>query len=91
MVITKILKDWFTGPDGVTYDPARSLWIAGMIAFSILCGYEVYKTGHFDMVNFALAYGGLLAGGAAGVKIKETTEPKAIVAPKDDLPAPPKD
>lgn len=86
----KIIKDWFTGPDGVTYDPARALWIAGMVAFSIMAGYEVYKTGHFDMVNFALAYGGLLASGAAGVKIKETTEPKQVAKTTDELPKPPK-
>jgi hypothetical protein len=48
-----------------------------MVVFLGLSGFEVYKTGNFDMVNFGLAYGGLLAAGAAGVKIKETTEPKA--------------
>lgn len=76
MSIKNIVKDWFTGPDGVTYDPARALWILGMCVFLCFAGWEVYKTQKFDMVNFGLAYGGLLAAGAAGIKIKETSEPK---------------
>ncbi len=74
----KMIKDWFTGPDGVTYDPARMLWIAGIISFLLFAGHQVYKTSNFDMVNFGIAYGSLLAAGAAGCKIKESTEPKEI-------------
>jgi len=66
-----------TGADNETVDVARVLWIAGVIAFLCFSGFEVYKTDHFDMANFALAYGGLLAAGAAGVKIKESSEPPA--------------
>jgi hypothetical protein len=71
---------WFvhciTGIDGETVDPARLLWIVGVISFLCFAGYEVWNTKHFDMVNFSLAYAGLLAGGAAGVKIKASTEPE---------------
>lgn len=69
-------KHLFTGIDGVTYDPARALWIVGIVSFLVFAGYEVWNTKHFDMVNFSVAYGTLLAAGAAGVKIKESTEPK---------------
>lgn len=72
----KIIKDWFTGPDGETHDPARLLWIVGMVVFLFFVGHDVYKNNRFDMVNFGLAYGGLLAAGGAAVKIKESTEPK---------------
>ena len=49
-----------------------------MVMFLGFTGHMVYKGNKdFDMVNFGLAYGSLLAAGAAGVKIKETTEPKA--------------
>ncbi len=76
--LQKVIKDCFTGPDGVTYDPARVLWIIGMVAFLAFTAHSIYKSNKdFDMVNFGLAYGGLLAAGAAGVKVKETTEPKA--------------
>ena len=76
--LKKITQDCFTGPDGVTFDPARVLWIAGIVAFLLFTAHGVYKDDKaFDMVNFGLAYGGLLAAGAAGVKVKESTEPPA--------------
>lgn len=77
-VLKQIIKDWFTGPDGVTYDPARALWILGIVAFLAFTAHSVYRSNKdFDMVNFGLAYGGLLAAGAAGVRIKQDSEPKA--------------
>lgn len=88
-LFSRVIKDWLTGPDGVTYDPARALWIIGMIAFLIFTGHAVYQGHTFDMLNFGLAYGGLLAGGAAGVKIKETTEPQVSnPTPNVDPPKP---
>ena len=80
----RIITDLFTGPDGKTHDPSRWLWIIGVLVFLTFSGYQVYKTGVFDMVNFGLAYSALLGGGAAGVKIKETTEPKAGPSELDD-------
>lgn len=71
----KFFKDMVTGPDGVTYDPARILWIVGILALLAFEGHGVYTGKDFDMVNFGIAYAGLLAAGAAGVKIKATTEP----------------
>jgi len=69
-------KHLITGADNQTVDVARVLWILGVIAFLFLSGLDVYKSGHFDMANFSLGYGGLLAAGAAGVKIKESSEPR---------------
>lgn len=71
------LKHLITGADNQTVDVARVLWIVGVIAFLCFTGYEVYKSGHFNMSDFALAYSGLLTAGAAGVKIKESSEPRA--------------
>jgi hypothetical protein len=68
-------KHMVTGIDNQTVDVARVLWIIGALSFLGLSAYEVQKTGTFDMANFALAYSGLLAGGAAGVRIKAITEP----------------
>ena len=65
----------FTGKDNSTVDPARVLWILGVVVFLGFAGYEIYRTQKFDMTTFAMAYGTLLGAGAAGVKIKETTEP----------------
>ena len=76
----RISMDWFkhiiTGIDNYTVDVARVLWIIGVLSFLGFAGFEVYKSGHFDMAGFSLAYGGLLAAGAAGVKIKESAEPQ---------------
>lgn len=69
------LKHIITGADNQTVDVARVLWIVGVLAFLGFAGYEVFKSGHFDMTNFALSYSGLLTAGAAGVKIKASTEP----------------
>jgi hypothetical protein len=71
------LKHIITGADNQTVDVARVLWIVGVLYFIGCTGYEVFKSGHFDMANFALSYSGLLTAGAAGVKIKESTEPPA--------------
>jgi hypothetical protein len=76
--VSRIVSDLFTGPDGKTHDPARWLWIIGVVAFLGFSGFQIYKSGVFDMVNFGVAFGTLLGSGAAGVKIKESTEPKAV-------------
>lgn len=71
------IRQLFTGIDNTTVDVARVLWVMGAVAFILFSAYEVYETGSFDMTNFSLAYSGLLACGAAGVKIKASTEPNA--------------
>lgn len=73
----KMINHLLTGIDGKTYDPARVLWVAGIVAYLVYAGYSVFVTNQFDMSEFAIGYSALLAAGAAGVKIKETTEPPA--------------
>ena len=73
----KVIKDWFTGIDGETHDPARFLWFVGIVAFLIFVSVQLYRKDQFDMSNFAFAYSSLLAAGAAGIKIKESSEPPA--------------
>lgn len=75
--MVNFFKHMVTGADNQTVDVARVLWIVGVLAFLGFAGYEVVLSGHFDMTNFALAYSGLLTAGAAGVKLKESTEPPA--------------
>lgn len=70
-------KDLITGIDGTTFDPARVLWILGVLCFLCFTGFEVYTKQSFDMVNFGIAYGALLAAGASGVRIKQDSEPGA--------------
>lgn len=75
-MIRDFVSHMVTGADNQTVDVARVLWIVGVVAFLSFAGFEVYKSGKFNMTDFSLAYSGLLAAGAAGVKIKETSEPK---------------
>lgn len=72
----RFFKQLITGIDNYTVDVARVLWIVGVVAFLCFTGYQVFKSGRFEMSEFAISYSSLLAGGAAGVKIKETTEPQ---------------
>lgn len=71
----RVIKDIFTEKDGVSFDPARLLWILGTFIFF---GLTIYTTilapANFNMINFGIAFGGILAGGGASIKIKETTE-----------------
>lgn len=76
----KIFKDWFTGPDGATYDPARMLWFVGIVSFLCFTGHWVYTGHEFNMVNFGIAFSSLLVAGGIGVKVKESSEPPAPVA-----------
>lgn len=72
----KFIKDCLTGPDGITYDPSRFLWILGTLSFMFFTGYDIYKTNIFNMQAFSFAFSALLVAGAAGVKVKESTEPQ---------------
>jgi hypothetical protein len=84
--IKKVITDWFTGPDGKTHDPARFLWFLGVVSLLIYSGVDMFRHEKLDLEQFAFAYSGLLAAGAAGVKIKESTEPKAPVDPTTPIP-----
>lgn len=79
-IMKKFFKDCFTGPDGVTYDPARILWFIGIVAFLCFTGHWVYTGHEFNMVNFGIAFSSLLVAGGIGVKVKESSEPPAPVA-----------
>ena len=80
------MNDWFTGPDGETHDPARFLWFLGVVSLLIYSGVDMFRHEKLDLEQFAFAYSGLLAAGAAGVKIKESTEPKALAIPVAPIP-----
>ncbi len=71
----KIVNDMMTGIDGETVDPARVLWAAGVLVF--LAGAVVLMVqGKFDLQTYGIGFGAVLGGGAFGVKIKSSTEPK---------------
>lgn len=69
-----ILTTALTGPDNVTFDVGRILWAFAMLA---LIGHETFAICHgqpFDPISFATACGGLLAAGAAALRLKAPAE-----------------
>lgn len=76
--LSKFVKDQITGIDGESYDPAR-IW-AIIFSAGFLFG-AMYNLIHlhipFDLQQFGVGAGALLALGAWGVSIKSHTEPGA--------------
>ncbi len=70
----KFLNDLLTESDGISFCPARLLWIIGVLAFIALSFYAVFHGKEFDPQNWGLGYGGLLAGGGVGVAQKGKVE-----------------
>jgi hypothetical protein len=75
MLFSRVLKDISTEKDGTSFDTARILWVIGtLIFFGLVIYTTILAPSTFNMINFGIAFGGILAGGGASIKIKETTE-----------------
>lgn len=75
--MNSILQQLLTGKDGVTHDVFR--WLCVMVVIVALC-LEVYvvavnKSQPFDVQAFGIGMGAVFAAVAAGLKLKESTEP----------------
>jgi len=75
-LMKNILKMMFTTADNSTIDLGRILWAKMSIAFVGLSIWG-YAYGHatFDPVSWSAGAAGVLAGGAGGLRIKQSTEP----------------
>lgn len=78
-----IIRDLFTGIDGVTLDPARVIGygsaIAGVGVFLFNSIWSVTHAGTFDAQSYGIGLGAVLAGVmavGAGVGFKAHTEPR---------------
>ncbi len=71
------IKNILTGVDNETHDVARVL---AVIAFIVGLGLTIYsvawKNQSFDLTQFGLGVGAMLAALGAALKLKEDTEPK---------------
>ncbi len=70
----KFLKDLFTESDGVSFCPARLLWIIGSLSFISLSFVAVWHGKDFNAQDWGLGYGGLLAGGGGAIALKGKVE-----------------
>jgi hypothetical protein len=75
-LVKKIIKDWFTGPDGVSYDVGRALWFVGILTFLGCTVYALFMGQKWDAIAYGTGLGGLLAGGGAAIGFKANSEPK---------------
>lgn len=79
----RMIKMMATGPDGVTFDPARVIGygaaVAGVGVFLFNSVWSVTHAGTFDPQAYGVGFGAVCAGIMAvgiGVSAKSSTEPK---------------
>ena len=75
-LISTVIKDCTTLKNGNDYDVGRILWIIGVLVFFGMSIFALWKHGTFDPMNWGAGFGGILAGGGAGLKFKSSTEPE---------------
>lgn len=76
-LIARIIKDWFTGSDGTSYDVGRMLWVASCIVFCVLaCWTVIVNQQPFDPLGYGGGLAAVLAAGGAALGMKAKTEPK---------------
>lgn len=76
-LIAKIIKDWFTGIDGESYDVGKALWVASAVMFCFLAGWAiVVNKQDFDAMSYGGGLAAVLAAGGAAIGMKAKTEPK---------------
>ena len=74
---SKILRDIFTGADGESHDVGRYLWVVSVLAGLAYAGYDlIYLKTPFNIVNFGIGVGSLLAAGGTALMLKRDAEPK---------------
>ena len=85
-LLKKVIKDIFTGIDGLTFDPARIVGYGtasvGVLGFASDTLIHLIQKGALDAKSFGIEFAALsggLAAIAAGVSIKSNSEPTAIV------------
>ena len=69
-------KQIITGVDCETYDLVRILILLGCLFFLVVNGYILWLKGTIDLLNFAIGYTTIMAGGSAGLLFKQNTEPQ---------------
>lgn len=72
----KLLKDWSTGIDGKTHDPARASFIVSVVSFIGLSAAALWLKGQWDAMNFGGGLAAIVAGHGWAIKAKSETEPK---------------
>ena len=76
-LITKIIKDWFTGIDGESYDVGKALWVVSAAMFCFLAAWAIVVNKQaFDAMSYGGGLAAVLAAGGAAIGMKAKTEPE---------------
>jgi len=80
--VKRFFRLLLTGKDNETFEIARVLLLIGFLSFIAFAAYDVWRSHHFDPLNFSAGLTGLLFGGSGGIAVKSGAEPDR----KDDNP-----
>lgn len=79
LLLRKVLRDWFTGPDNEHYEMGRFLWFASVLAAIAYPGAAMYFNKQaFDVQAFCLGLAAILAAGGFGVAQKDIARADVI-------------
>lgn len=75
MNIAKVVKDCLTVASGENYDVGRILWVISVLAGIAYAGFDLfYLKNKFDITQYGIGIGSLLAAGGAALWAKRGTE-----------------
>jgi hypothetical protein len=74
-LISRVIKDICTNKNDEDYCHSKTLAFVAFVGFMVFTGYSIYRGDKFDPLLWAGGAGTIITAGAAGAKIKETTEP----------------
>ena len=88
-LFSRITKDLSTESDGESFDIVKVMMILGcfVLFFGVIYA-MVVKGAPFSPTEFSIGLTTILAGGSAGIRIKETTDQKNITMTNVGSPAP---
>lgn len=88
-LISRVIKDWFTGIDGESYDVGKALWVLASVQFCILAGWAIVVNKQpFNALEYGGGLGLVLAAGGAAISLKAKTEPEGPPAQKSSVQEP---
>ena len=77
MILAKVIKDALTTHDGESYDVGRILWVISVLAGIGYAGVDLFVLHNkFDITQYGIGIGSLLAAGGAALWAKRDTEAK---------------
>lgn len=78
---SKVVRDMFTEPDGISWDVMRVLLVTGCFSTIVIALVSAFKSGSFSAADFGAGYGGLMAAGGAGMGVRAKFEKKPEIQP----------